>query len=266
MLFWLLSWLPFGSVKKNLKNGDRIYYTVLPSDGKIFGTLATSPVLVLGNILPVISNLEIVSLINGAIVFNPTSSVSLLAQYVYYDSLGRAEEGTIFEWFLNDVLIYYETNGQPQLVDNPAKTNTNEIIIVRGNKLKVKVTPANSLVKGNPYESTEVVIQNTAPVVSDVVLSPIQPTKFSVLTLSYTYYDKDGDADLSEIYWYKNNVLIGELNGRKSISSSLLVAGDTWYAVVNPFDGIDYGISAKTLTVKIQWGKNEKKNNMEFRR
>lgn len=92
---------------------------------------------------------------------------------------------------------------------------------------------------------------NTEPSVSNVLLGPIGATTNSQLSLSYSFSDADGDSESgSVIQWFKDGAEQSSLSGT-SISSSLTVKNQQWYAIMTPSDGTDSGspVTSNTLTV-----------------
>ena len=62
---------------------------------------------------------------------------------------------------------------------------------------------------------------NTAPTLSNLLLSPATARTTDTLVLSYTFDDVDGDTEAgSTIQWFKNSVLETSLDGMMSVSSS----------------------------------------------
>ncbi|UCE29502.1 MAG: hypothetical protein JSV85_01900 [Candidatus Bathyarchaeota archaeon] len=93
---------------------------------------------------------------------------------------------------------------------------------------------------------------NTAPVASNLQISPINPVTADDLVASYDYYDVDGDPEGStEIRWYKGDVLQSAYNDLCTIPSSATAAGDVWYFTVRPHDGTEFGDSAASPSVTI---------------
>ena len=90
---------------------------------------------------------------------------------------------------------------------------------------------------------------NNPPSVSNVLLTPSNPTVLTGLALTYSYNDADGDAESgTTIHWYKNGGEAILNNGQMSIS---VVKGDSWSVEVTPSDGTDFGtmISAGPVNV-----------------
>ncbi|MFX1505818.1 MAG: hypothetical protein ACFFDC_06840 [Promethearchaeota archaeon] len=94
---------------------------------------------------------------------------------------------------------------------------------------------------------------NHAPIAANLTLSPNPLLSNQTLSLSYDFFDEDGDdEDGTEIRWYKNSVLQPAHNDYTQIPSFELEKNDSWYATVRPKDGQLFGnISiSESITVK----------------
>ncbi|MHA2377554.1 MAG: hypothetical protein ACXAB9_15480, partial [Candidatus Thorarchaeota archaeon] len=87
-------------------------------------------------------------------------------------------------------------------------------------------------------------ILNTAPSASSLVISPGTPQTTDTLTASYTWTDPDNATDSesgSLIIWYKDGVLQGALNNSLTVGSSYVAKGEEWHFKVQPKDGSEFG-------------------------
>lgn len=97
------------------------------------------------------------------------------------------------------------------------------------------------------------VISNNLPEARNITILPVNPTKSSNLTISYSFFDLDGDSEkTTQIDWYKNNVVNISLVNMRSIPSSLINKGEVWKVRVIPNDGISYGAYYFSGNVTIQ--------------
>jgi len=90
---------------------------------------------------------------------------------------------------------------------------------------------------------------NNPPSVSNLLLTPSNPTVLTGLGLTYSYSDSDGDAESgTTIHWFENETWDTSKNGQMSIS---VVKGDLWTVEVTPADGQDAGtmVSAGPVSV-----------------
>ena len=73
---------------------------------------------------------------------------------------------------------------------------------------------------------------NNPPSVSNLLLTPSNPTVLTGLGLTYSYSDSDGDAESgTTIHWFENETWDTSKNGQMSIS---VVKGDLWTVEVTP--------------------------------
>ncbi|MFW9905261.1 MAG: hypothetical protein ACFFFH_13055 [Candidatus Thorarchaeota archaeon] len=94
---------------------------------------------------------------------------------------------------------------------------------------------------------------NHAPIAANLTLSPDPLLSNQTLSLSYDFFDEDGDdEDGTEIRWYKNSVLQPAHNDYTQIPSFELDKNDAWYATVRPKDGQLFGniSTSESITVK----------------
>ena len=93
---------------------------------------------------------------------------------------------------------------------------------------------------------------NTAPTLSNLLLSPATASTTDTLVLSYTFDDVDGDTEAgSTIQWFRNSVLETSLNGMMSVSSSQTEKGENWNVEVTPNDGTDFGTMVASSSITI---------------
>ena len=93
---------------------------------------------------------------------------------------------------------------------------------------------------------------NTAPTMSNLLLSPATASTTDSLVLSYTFDDLDGDTEAgTTIQWFKNSVLETSLNGLMLVSSSQTEKGQNWNAEVTPSDGTDFGTTVASSSITI---------------
>lgn len=97
------------------------------------------------------------------------------------------------------------------------------------------------------------VITNTAPIASNLNLTPALPYKTDNLTGSYNYSDAENNPESgTEIRWYKNNILQSAYNDQLKVPNSTTTKGEVWYFTVKPKDGIVFGILKYSNNVTIR--------------
>ena len=97
--------------------------------------------------------------------------------------------------------------------------------------------------------SVDVEQSNHEPSVSNVYITPNQPYTTDDLTCHYTFYDRDGDSDLSSVYWFKNGVKMSFTG--KVLPHTYTEKGDVIVCEVVPFDGKEYGTAVDSSSVVI---------------
>ncbi|MBD3353177.1 MAG: hypothetical protein GF364_16975 [Candidatus Lokiarchaeota archaeon] len=113
-----------------------------------------------------------------------------------------------------------------------------------------------SLDDGTAWGTSEDVVLvsvNTYPEAQNVQLSPLNPYTNQSLTASYDYYDDDGDEeDLTEIRWYKDDVLQSTFNDQLTVDCIWTNKSEEWNFTVRPHDGQDYGNIVWSNKIQIQ--------------
>ena len=101
-----------------------------------------------------------------------------------------------------------------------------------------RVTPHDGTEPGAAVTSNSVVIENTAPTLSGVSISPDAPEAEDTLTCAYTGYDDaDGDTDASTIAWDVN----GTDAGSGATLAEAFIGGDSVTCTVTAHDGTEAG-------------------------
>jgi len=207
--------------------GEIWYFTIEPSDGSDYGILKISPSVSIANTAPSVSDLTITPC-------NPQTGEDLVASYAYVDVDADPEGETEIIWYKNGVL-QTALNGSITVTAN---------YTIKGQVWFFKVHPSDSTDFGEwvriPINAT---INNTAPSVSDLTITPSYPKTGHELKANYIYTDVNADLEKeTEIIWYKNGVLQTVLNGAFTVGVGNTTKGDIWHFKIHPFDGTDYGI------------------------
>jgi sugar lactone lactonase YvrE len=214
--------------------GEQWYFTVRPRDGAESGRLEISPKVTIANTLPVAAT----ATISPA---PPRTEDVLSAHYAFTDADGDVESGSEIRWSLDNV-------EQPELRNQrtvPASAT------VRGQVWSYIVRPSDGTTLGAPVSSLVVTIANTAPSASNVQISPASPRADSVLSVSYTFVDPDGDGDLgSEIRWFRNGQPEPGLDNQRTVSGPLTL-NEQWYYMLRPRDGSSLGAWVTSTTVVV---------------
>jgi len=256
-------------LENQLETGDKIMFSVAPSDGKDFGTTVFASAVTIMPTEPGVEGLRIVPSINGATSARFDTSSTLTAVYTFVtedEGIGSVEDGTTVKWFVNGSLFKEGTFSDL----NPDPYNDAKIIIPGevgegiaaheiNNEISVEVTPKTQTITGATLSSSTIIIENTIPTVTTILLTPELPSAQSTLSLSYTLSDADidndtlGQSDQSEIKWFNspNGVDFAEvtqLAGLLLVERTFLKLGEHWYATVTPFDGLEVGPAKQSPT------------------
>jgi hypothetical protein len=178
----------------------------------------------------------------------PSTDDDIVAEYDYYDEDGDSEsDDTIIKWYRmrpGDIVFTY--TGYQGTTLSSTFTTKDEI-------WKCEVIPHDGLNYGPGLLSTvEVTIGNSAPIASDVHITPTSPTTKDDLVANYDYFDLDSDLeDESEILWFKDGVQETDLNNQLTVSSDKTEKGEVWHFTIRPHDGANYGTEIPSPSVTI---------------
>jgi len=264
-----------------IQPNDKIYCTVIPSDGRDFGSTEISPTVKVAAQEPGVSGLSLIPTRSGIINARFDTSSTLTADYEFEtDDEGSAalQSGTIISWYLNGTL--FKSGTYTEIVDpNISKEelqdlqDANEFATVLkpeeiiggvsaheiGNQIYVEVTPKTLLITGSTVRSSTITIENSLPILTNINVQPEFPTTQSTLVLSYTIDDvdilKSIQTDQTEIRWFRS-INGTEFIEQESLRDSTTVPntatsrGDYWRVELTPFDGLEVG-SVITTAAKI---------------
>jgi hypothetical protein len=203
--------------------GERWTVTITPSDGKLSGPAATAFVDIL-NSVPTVSSATIL----------PTevreADTMTCAGHGFHD-VDDDPEGYRYQWLVDGVDV-----GTAATLDGTS--------FDRGQSVVCRLTPFDGRDDGAPVDSGAVVVQNTAPVLSSVVLSHSTPREGDTLAAALTgAFDADGDAITFSYRWLVDGVEVGTA---ATLSSDAFDKGQVIQVEVIPFDGSDSGMPVKS--------------------
>lgn len=204
------------------------YFTVRPSDGIIFGTLQISPTVTIGNTPPTPPVVDVTP-------DSPVTTNDLICT-VTIASIDADDDSImyIYKWYKNGVL-------QPALTTS----TVDSIHTSKGEVWRCNVTASDGTAE-SPIASDQVTIQNLAPTVPVVDVTPNLPvtTDNLVCIITTTSTDADGDLIIYLYAWYKNGVVQSGLT-TNTAAASYTSKGEVWRCVVTPNDGEADGPSAQ---------------------
>ncbi|MFX1508053.1 MAG: hypothetical protein ACFFDC_18365, partial [Promethearchaeota archaeon] len=206
--------------------GENWYFTVLPSDGIVYGILKNSSMINIANTEPLVNDLSITP-------NEPKTGNELIVMYSYQDADSDPESGTEFLWYKNGIL-----QGGLNYSNTVPVTYT-----AKGQIWHCKVRPSDGTDFGEWVDvPTNVTIGNTGPSANDLTITPMNPNVVDNLIASYSYTDPDSDPESGiEIIWYKDGILQGILNGSITIAAYHTLKGQEWHFKLRLSDGTDFG-------------------------
>ncbi len=229
----------------NPSKGDVVTVEATPNDGTVNGTLVSNTVIV-ANSAPVVTNVVITP-------SSPTTNQSIIATPTATDADGDTVTFT-YQW---------QKKVAGVLTNIPGATTASLDLSIAGNgdkgdELRVLVTPNDGTVNGAQFTSTSVTVVNSAPVVTNVVISPSSPTTNQTITATPTATDADADTVTFTYQWQKK-VGAGsftDIAGATSASLDLSIAGngdkgDELRVLVTPNDGTVNGAQFTSSPVTV---------------
>jgi len=218
--------------------GQTLYAKVRAKDGVgLVGVWSQCSDGILINTPPVASNLKITP------ELCPKTTDDLVGSYDYFDADGDPQGSSQIRWY---------KDGLPQWALNDILTVPSSAT-VKHQSWKFSVKPHDGKEFGALVYSDSVMICNTPPVVSDLLITPVEPDCDDDLVLSYTYFDADGDPDsCTRIHWYRHGIHQPAFDDLLTIPGSATTCCDRWYATVEPNDGEEFGAMQTSPTVNVQ--------------
>ncbi|MHA2331172.1 MAG: DUF2341 domain-containing protein [Candidatus Hodarchaeales archaeon] len=165
------------------------------------------------NTPPIASNMQITP-------SNPMSNETLTATYDYHDLDNDPENGSEIRWYRDGVLV-------TELND---LVTVNKSYTTRDEDWYYVVRPYDGTWFGNPKQSSNVTVQNTPPVVTNVWITPDNPGEDEDIQSHYDWYDEDGqNVTTWGIFWYKDGVSQIDLVGNPNLPAAKTHNGEEWY-------------------------------------
>jgi parallel beta-helix repeat protein len=180
----------------------------------------------------------------------PTTKYDVVLNYTYEDPEGDPESGTIIHWYINGI---YNSSFDGMTTISPQYTQ-------KGQLWQAYVYPSDGYDSTYPtfaFESNIVPILNTPPSVSNVTITPSDPTGGDDLFVSFDVFDLDDDGlDSSKTTsrWYRYHPINGwEYSSIDSfyLPSQYTTKGEIWRCIVIPHDGDEAGAFALSQNVTI---------------
>jgi hypothetical protein len=215
------------------KKGEKWKARVLPHDGEEYGSGVESNELAVGNSQPSALAIKIMP-------EEPINTQGIYVVYTFFDIDDDAEGASTFKW-------YRDTGSGFNLASGLTSTSVPADKTSKGEIWKCEYTPHDGTDFGATIISEPVTIGNSPPVVSNIIISPTEPSKYSELSVNYTFSDPDGDPEdknTTIIKWFvkkKGVVGFAFYSNDLTIPGTELTKGDEWMCEIKPSDGEDAG-------------------------
>jgi hypothetical protein len=215
-----------------------------PRDGESFGDIATSNDVQIGNTPPSVENATISPP-------SPTSSDDITVVYDFIDMDGDLEGLSTFTWYVYPV----DGTGFVESANHTTKTVSRSALF-KGDKWRCVITPYDGNIFGEPVNSTDVVIENTAPQLFELRILPSKPMTDADLDVVYKYTDYDGDGESGTTFeWLKwsetGQAFLKTGLNLKRLPSVFTHRDEIWLCEVTPKDGLTFGTTVRSEPVVI---------------
>ena len=230
-----------GSV--NTAKGQQWNAKVTSRDGVEFGVEVTSNTITIGGVRSAVT----VPTFNDSF---PRTFEDVQSNVLYLDPDGDSAF-VVFTWKVNDVVVLV-TNVTSVASGNSAVSVLDASNFNKTNTIVVSVQSNDGDVPSFVATSATIVVDNTEPVASNVVVAPADAKTADDLTVTFTFTDIDSDVESgSLIRWFKDSVEQNALENLTVVGSSNTAKGQEWGARVTPRDGFDLGIEVLSNTITI---------------
>ena len=159
----------------------------------------------------------------------------------------------IIESFDSDydrVLYRYQWVKNDEDLDGENKEILKEILLKRGDLVRVKVTPSDGKTEGKTFLSPAVKILNSPPVIKEIGIEPKIAYAGDDLKALVKVYDADGDSVTCTYQWEKNGVVLSE-ESKDILPRNRFRKGDSIAVAAIPNDGETSGSIKKSEPVVI---------------
>ncbi|MFX1508456.1 MAG: hypothetical protein ACFFDC_20440, partial [Promethearchaeota archaeon] len=240
-------WYMNGTLQDSLNDSDTVpssltvkgqiwHCKVQPSDGTDFGDwVSLTSNITICNSAPSVSNL-------GIIPIYPKTDDQLSVSFSFTDPDNDAQLNSYITWYKNGWPVASFTNSTFIPSANTSK----------GENWYYTIIPSDGESYGSLRTSPTITILNSVPIIIDLEIIPIPELNNKTpletaqtqhtLMINYTFIDIDNDTQSgTEIIWYMNGILQGNLNDSYYVIPSYTVKGQIWHCKALPSDGQEYG-------------------------
>jgi alpha-tubulin suppressor-like RCC1 family protein len=225
---WTVNGAPAGAgstLAAGYVRGDIVICAVTPNDGQADGVVVMSAPLTIGNAAPSAANVAISPT-------RATRATPLTCTFDFADIDGDMSAST----------IAWTVNGAPAGTGATLTTG-----YTRGQTVRCAVTPNDGTTSGAAVASAPVVIDNAAPVATNVRITPSPAYRNTAMTCAFDFADVDGDMSASTIAWTVN----GAPAGAGATLTTGYTRGDAVSCAVTPRDAAGPGAVATSATITI---------------
>ncbi|MDP2310280.1 MAG: hypothetical protein Q8P18_29965, partial [Pseudomonadota bacterium] len=210
--------------------GDTVVCTATPFDGTTSGTALTDTV-TLENTPPVLASVSLTPT-------SPTEADTLTcAPGVTTDIDGTTSFSYAYAWTVDGGTI------------SATASTLSPTEFDRGDVIRCRITPNDGTEDGASLTSSAVTIQNTAPGVVSVTLSPSAPDTDDTVTASATGTDLDGDTVTFTYAWYVDGTVVAATGA--TLSGTYFARDEEVYVVATPTDGTTSGTAMASASVTV---------------
>ena len=220
--------------------GQAVVCIVTPGDGTDDGTPVSSGAVIIGNTAPVAGAVSLSTT-------TPQTGDDLVGTVASVTDVDGDEVELTWVWTVD--------GGTVRSVTTSALTDTlPAALTAKGNAIQVAVTPADDADAGATVVGGTAVVQNTAPVITTVSLSPSSIDIYTAVTASVTASDVDGDSLTTTYAWFLQDEGTGGFVALHPTTATLPASeydkGDVLYVEATVDDGAaTHTLASATITV-----------------
>ena len=213
--------------------GEAWHAVVTPSDGIDDGTPVSSPTVTVANRAPDVLNLAVSD-------EAPDTNDDVTFTYQTSDVDGDGITSTDVRWMLDGVQV----NSLDDAMTLPAvATRVGDVWTVQ-----VRASDGADLSEWAESPAITVGSDNQGPVITDLTISPANPTTQHDLSVSWTATDPEGDDVVETVLiWSLDGNHVPEADGLNPLPASFTVRGEAWTVAVQANDGNAWGVAVEAI-------------------
>lgn len=148
------------------------------------------------------------------------------------------------------VKLFYQWERNGEDITGAEDPTLNGINFVKGDAIRVRITPDDGRLKGETFRSEELIISNSIPEITSMRVTPEPAYSNSDLTVAVEARDQDNDPVSFTYQWTKNDEVIPEEKSN-TLNNSNFVKGDIIRVLVTPIDGEAEGSGLSFMPITI---------------